>query len=123
MDSQIEKLIERIIYLPKEYENVNKSTISIVQESGYFELYNKINEEQIAAMLQNHPQTIENWLQWSEDKRSGGWYFTKGGENEYGVGYYPDYNFDFMDFSDKFKACAAYIIREIEMIRLYQTKS
>ncbi len=66
-----------------------------------------------------HSKSIEYWLAWSENRRSdSGWYFTKGEDGQYVVGYYPQRNgFKEIEFSDKFNACTAFIKKEIESIR------
>lgn len=119
MKNHIDEVIERIINLPFDFSHKNKSIYSLLQESGYFESNNLINEDQIAEMLHKHPQSIDDWLRWSENKRtSSGWYFKKDEKERYGVGHYPDNNFQYMVFADKFQACAAYIKREIDTIKI-----
>lgn len=116
---EIDKIIEKIINLPFDFSKKNKSIYCLLQESGYFSLYDQINDDQILEILRRQPQSIEYWLTWSGNKRSdAGWYFTKNENGQYFVGYYPEENnFKEISLFDKFKACALFIKREIESIR------
>ncbi len=62
MDEQIDKVIQSIIYLPFEFGHQNKSLYTLLQESGYFELYNQINDDRLLEILKQHPKSIEYWL-------------------------------------------------------------
>jgi len=62
MDEQIDNVIQSIIYLPFEFGHQNKSLYTLLQESGYFELYNQINDERLLEILKQHPKSIEYWL-------------------------------------------------------------
>lgn len=120
MDKAIDKVIESIIHLPFEFSHKNKSAYTLLKESGYFELYNQVNEAEIITKLKEYPNSIKLWLSWAENKRSNlGWYFTKSDDGKYFVGYYPEgKESEEISTSDEFKACAAFIKREIESIRL-----
>ncbi|HLX54401.1 MAG TPA: hypothetical protein VKR58_10690 [Aquella sp.] len=71
-------------------------------------------------MLRIHPEKINYWLIWSDDKRSrSGWYFIKENGNLFKIGYLPrDKKVSELTYSNKILACAAYIKLEIEYIRL-----
>ncbi len=115
-----ESLTRRIIALPRQFKEVkNKSIITLLKENGYYEHFDEVNENNIAGMLGESPEMIDDWLNWSDDKRSSsGWYFMEKGFNHYVVGYWPKNKFDDMQFSNKILACASFIKREIESIRL-----
>lgn len=110
-----------IVNLPEKFNNSenNKSIYSLLKETGYFELHSQINEDDIGKALAKHPTYINQWLQWSEDKRSSsGWYFQKNDSHNYIVSYFPtNENFEQTIYSNIRNACAAFIKREIEAIR------
>lgn len=80
--------------------------------------YNEVNEDLIAEALTKSPEMVRSWLILSEDKRTGeGWYILEE-DNKYRVGYYKDgMDPDERHFDNRVKACAYFIIREIEDIR------
>lgn len=115
-----EEIINRIIYLPMKFKSLgNISIYSLLKETGYFEMYNQINEANIIEGLTKHPKCINQWLRWSEDKRtSSGWYFQQNRNGKYIVGYYPTKeDFQLTEYTDIYEACAVFIKREIEEIR------
>lgn len=117
---QIEKSIEKIIRIPHDYRKGNASPIALVRESGYVELYNKINEAEIEEILKLHPQVIDEWLLWSENKRSNPtWHFDKFEDGTYAVAYSTEGKEAEINTKDEFKACAAFIKREIESTRIF----
>jgi|SRR5882724_3674264 len=116
----IQNVILKIIEIPLQFHKLsNVSSITLLKESGYYEVFDEINESEIANALTEHPNRINDWLIWSEDKRvSSGWYFFEKNESQYIVGYWPKNQHSELQYSDKTLACAAFIKREIEAIRL-----
>lgn len=119
MDKEINKTVDRVIHIPYDFHHKNKSVYALLSESGYFELHDQVNQNEIIEVLKIHPHLVNEWLQWSEDKRTNeGWYFTKGDDGKCFVGHYPEgKEFEEIKSSDEFIACAAFIKREIENIR------
>ena len=115
-------VVTRILNLPERFyspEN-NQSIYSLLQYTGYFEVYENINENIIREVLEQQPHYIEQWLRWSEDKRGGsGWYFMQDGSRKYVVGFLDSDKGTIkkMEYSDKENACASFIKQEIESIR------
>ena len=112
-----------IIHLARDFSKPdnNQSIYHLLESTGYFSNFDQINVAAIQSELKAHPDMIEEWLQWSENKRSNsGWYF----KNENGtsiVGYYSgskDGN-SILKYSDLSEACATFIKNEIEDIRAY----
>ncbi|TGE18565.1 hypothetical protein [Hymenobacter elongatus] len=119
METNIYSIIESAVNLPSDFHLKNISAFTLLQESNYFESYNKIHEESIISKLNSNPSLVDQWLQWSEDQRtSSGWYFKKLAFGRRFVGYYPKVEefFEIKSF-DKFKVCAAYIKLQAERIR------
>jgi len=114
------KVIISIISLPENFhKNRTISAYSLLNESGYFELFEIIYEDDIYEELYQHQQYIEQWLIWSEDKRTdAGWYIRKEDWGGYIVGHLSTLRrFEIFKYTDVVRACAAFIKREIEEIR------
>ncbi|MEO4004180.1 hypothetical protein [Flavobacterium sp. CAU 1735] len=113
-------LIKSILSLPEKFHVLgNASIYSLLKETGYFEINSQINEATILDELNKHPEYINYWLNWSDDKRTtSGWYFKQNENGKYVVGYFPvSEQSRLMEYSDLKDACAAFIKREIEEIR------
>jgi hypothetical protein len=69
----------------------------------------------VSAYLAEHPDLVDAWLGYSGDKRaSSGWYLVEKPAGTFEVGYYPSGNR--LAFTDRGRACAEFIIREIRSI-------
>ena len=114
-------ILNKIISLSTEFYNKrNVSIYTLLKETGYFEMYKNINETDVLNELAIHPEFINMWFSWSENKRSSsGWYIKQNDNSTYTVGYFPT-NKDMpqLEFFDIKEACAAFIIKEIEEIRM-----
>ncbi len=117
----IETTIEKIIHLPHVFKRIGtKSVHSLLKDTGYFEMADQIHEENIINALQQFPDCIAEWKQFSEDKRtSSGWYFYEIEGKRFVVGNLDPIKVNNLEveFSDIIKACAFYIKHEIENIR------
>ena len=120
---KIVNIILKIISLPVAfYEVGDKSFYELLKETKYFEYFDNIFEDSIANVLLNNPAYIEKWLEWSEDKRSSdGWYFVINNNEKFEVGRINEdgKKGQYLEFSDKRNACAAFIKREIDELREY----
>lgn len=112
-------IIKNIISLPEKFYALgNVSIYSLLKETGYFEMHNQVDEATILDELNRHPDYINQWLNWSDNKRTSGWYFKQKDNGEYVVGYFPiRENLKQIESFDSKEACAAFIKREIEEIR------
>jgi hypothetical protein len=91
---------------------------ALLMESGYVEAHQLVTEPAIYDALQMIPDCVEDWLSWSDDKRtSAGWFFRQTGIGTYEVACTPPREGLTTDFSDALVACAAFIKREIESVR------
>ena len=121
----VKDTINCIIHIPEKYDDLeNASPISLLKECGYIENHNQIKENDIQEMLIQHPDCINKWIQWFEDKRSEGWYFYRSDTGKYIVGSHsPDAaGYYSHSYSDGATACAAYIMKEVEHIWYYYEK-
>jgi hypothetical protein len=112
------EIIKKIISMPQMfYENGNVSIYCLLKGSGYFEFYNSISEFDIFNELTQYPQYINYWLRLSEDKRTNkGWFFNKGENGKYIVGYFSENSNKIIEYTDCIKACAVFINNEIKEI-------
>lgn len=114
-------IIKEILFLPtKFYTDENNSVYSLLKEIGYFNVYDDIQEYDILKALSDYPECFENWLLLSENKRTtSGWYFKRNEVDRYVVGYFPAKgDLQHQEYADIKEACAAFIKREIEDIRM-----
>ena len=114
------RIIQNIVFLPQRfYGEGNASIYSLLKESGYFEFHDQISETDISEELTRHLECIDQWLNWSDNKRSSsGWYFRKNENGKYVVSYFPfQESLKAIEYFDKTEACSAFIKREIEDIR------
>lgn len=67
MNMDLRDTIKRILFLPFEFSQADngKSIYSLLQETGYFDDYDKITEKPILQELINHLNCIEYWFVWS----------------------------------------------------------
>lgn len=110
-----EIVIKRLCNIPANFHSGNKSPVQLVAESGLAQCESALSVEAVSAYLSQHPALVEQWLQWSEDKRvSSGWYFMRE-SNKFVVGYYP--KGETLNFAEALPACAEFIVREVQAIR------
>jgi hypothetical protein len=113
-----------LIHIPRKFEDLgNVSMYSLLSDSGYFEAHSQISESTIREALQAHPETVDEWMRFSEDKRSNvGWYF-RPSHRGYEVGYFSrsQSGIKSAEYFDQTEACAVFIKNEIEEIRIKGT--
>jgi len=120
MNIKIRDIVKEILLLPFKFEKSSndKSFYFLLQDTGYFEVYDKIAEDVILKELINNLDCIEYWFLWSKNKRDNGWYFIKK-ENKYIVGNISsDEQIENFEFDDVIEACSFFIKKEIESIRV-----
>jgi hypothetical protein len=66
----------QIVTLPRRlYRLGNVSIFSLLEATGYFKLHDQISESDIRTALLDCPECVQEWMLYSEDKRtSSGWY-------------------------------------------------
>ena len=107
-------LINNIIDIPYDERYGNSSFVSLLKERGY-SYYPDISTTELIAALTLKEERVEDWLQWSADKRvTEGWFFLKN-NSKYTVGYSPQNEDDQQEvYNNKFEACASFILKEIQ---------
>ena len=113
----------QIVTLPQTFHSLgNISIFSLLEETGYFELHDQISEGDIRGALLCCPECVQEWIQYSEDKRSSsGWYLTLDDEGLYETAYFdikavPNTT-NRVQYEHAIDACAAFIKHEIESVR------
>lgn len=119
---KIDDTINELINLPRQFNSVdNKSIRILLKETGYFEIHNQISVEKIRDVLIHHPDRVDDWIAYSEDKRSSfGWYFKyEANKNKYIVDSFSGKEEDSPhgEYSNRLDACAYFIKNEIDDIR------
>jgi hypothetical protein len=115
----IDDIIAKIILIPRVLrKSENLSIEDLLKQIGYFLAYNEITEDLIYKKLSQCQECIDEWIAYSEDKRTNEGYYIKLEGKEYIVGYLgKNENFRFTKFGNKINACASYIKKELEEIR------
>lgn len=110
-----------LILIPRTFHRLgNVTTYDLLKETGYFEMHDQVSKESIHEALAQQPECIDEWMLYSQDKRtSSGWYLKKNDEDTYIVGYFAGKGGEAVQlkFIDRTVACAAFIKRECEDIR------
>jgi len=116
-------LAMQIVTMPRRFHSLgNISIFNLLEETGYFERHDQISEDGIRTALLCCPECVQEWIQYSEDKRSSsGWYLTLNDEGLYETAYFdikavPNTTNRFQ-YESAVDACAAFIKHEIESIR------
>jgi hypothetical protein len=115
-------MVAQVVTLPRRFHSLgNVSMFSLLEATGYLGLHDQISEEDIRAALARCTECIQEWVQYSEDKRtSSGWYVMENDEGCYEVGYVTERGDRQrrVVYDKLVDACAAFVKREIENIRL-----
>ena len=117
---QISNTLNGLVSLPRKFNSVgNMSIYNLLKETGYFEIHDKISVESIRNTLAKSPESVEDWILYSEDKRSSsGWYFKQEDNQRYIVGFLGGKgNSSHDEYSNRLEACAIFIKHEIDNIR------
>jgi hypothetical protein len=108
------KLAERISAIPKLYEAGDKSTASLLKDTGYPERREPVTVEDVENVLKREPALIDLWLKRCQDQRLvGGW----GIEHEAGA--YRVQSFSSgrsLVVRDRLRACAEFVVRYVSFI-------
>src|SRR4051812_6002296 len=109
-------VVARICDLPLQFKARGKvSLVELVHESGYQADQEALTVDAVSERLRGHPDLIDAWLGYSEDKRtSSGWYVTQRSGDAFEVGHYP--KGDRISVTGRASACAESIVREVRSI-------
>ena len=109
-------LIAKLCALPVHFKSRRDVSVDqLVGESGYHVDPEALSVEAVSAHLREHPELVEVWLAYSEDKRtSSGWYIVPGPGDTFEVAFYPEG--ERLSMKGRVHACAEFIVREVRSI-------
>jgi hypothetical protein len=116
----IDALSKNITNLTHEfYGQGNVSICSLLEGTGYCQSNHQITEDDIIKALRENPSLAIDWLKWSSNKRvDSGWYFKQDDKERYTVGYHSGNINQSSTYSSMLNACAVFILKEVESIRV-----
>ncbi len=111
------KIAEAVILIPTFFfeKRPGVSFRVLLSNSGYCNSPDRVTVEMLTIALQKHPESIESWLTWSDNKRSdSGWFFRGNSFGGFEVGYFPPHeDRPITEYADILLACANFIKLEI----------
>jgi hypothetical protein len=116
------KIAAEIVKIPRTFQGRrDMSTVALLKEMGYFELYDQVTVSDIREALTRDSARVQEWMQYCEDRRCSGWYVTLNNEDLYEVGFFdhtvdPHYS-NRVQYESAMDACAEFIKHEIERVR------
>ena len=111
-------LILKLISLVRDFNQIRTVSIyELLQQTGYPNSAGQIAEQDLYKELVANPSFVNDWIEYSEDKRTdGGWYFKQAASGKYLVGCAGNTGIAETEYDDKIKACAKYIKQELDVI-------
>lgn len=107
--------IARICAVPLDIGHPSKSIGQVVLESGFPSVRPRLTVARLAEYVRAHRTIIDDWLGYSQDKRtSGGWYFLEG--SPWVVGQVDSAGPKPQTFADAALACATFMLAELDWI-------
>ncbi len=99
-------------------ETKNISLAEMLVETGYLERYGEVSMEAIVPIIKDNPSYVEDWIEYSENKRTNrGWYI-KPESSQYVVGCIEKLGEgQSRFFANKEEACSYFVIHELADIR------
>ena len=113
-----ETCIEKVCNLPLDFKSSDKSTITLLQDSKFADLYKDISRQDIKEYLLHHEHLIDEWKIWSEDKRTSGGYYLLLDTDQHFVGSLEKIGGERFakSFTTNEDACAEFILQEVGTI-------
>ena len=106
-----------LIGLAREFsQKYTVSMYELLQQLNYASLAGQVTEQSLYKELLSHPDFVDDWLEYSEDKRCAGWYFKTDNEGKYLVGYVDENKESETRYDDKLRACAVFLKHELDVI-------
>jgi hypothetical protein len=108
-------IVAAVCGLPRSFRAGAGSLSRLVEETGYGAVRDKITVDDIRQELIDDPSLIDEWQNWSFDKRtSEGWYLQLHSDGGY-IGYLGRTDPEVF-FPSRSEACAQFILREVASI-------
>lgn len=116
--------ISKVCSIPRDFHTQQTKSINqLFNESGYLEQPEVVTKEKLIDHLKANPDLIDDWENYSSDKRiSQGWYFMKD-KSEWIVGYTGTQSQEQIQaFSSSFESCAEFILHELKEFAEHATR-
>jgi hypothetical protein len=118
----MKNVILKICSIPRDfYTHTDKSIVQLLEESGFIKYKDLISKSEIINQLKEHPSFIDDWSNYSGDKRtSKGWYLLNNDDGTWIVGYYDSNNHlnnrrkQEKIIDSDYEACAEFVLAEVE---------
>jgi hypothetical protein len=116
----VESVVDDVIQLPERFHMAHTvSAPALLKQMGYPAYKDRITESLIASALSRNSGSVEEWMQWSADKRTdAGWYFMERTPGEFVVGFFSKLggHKNVVSFADRIQACATFVVHELEQL-------
>jgi hypothetical protein len=113
----VQDVVQKVCAIPADFNRRGDvSVLYLLEESGYDTVRDAVTVAIIQQHLQAHPNLIDLWAGYSDDKRcSSGWFF----DGRYTTGHYSSSAGRSQEqvFTARSQACAEFIKHELESIR------
>ena len=111
-------IAESVVRLPRAFHTDNMSIFDLASRTGYFGRASEVGEDLIRECLAAVPALADDWLAFSDDRRTSGLYF-RATARGYEVGYVGSAKGQraATGYADKLDACAKFIKSELEEMR------
>lgn len=108
--------VEDVSRLAWDYHAIRTSSArELIARTGYADRWRSIDVGRLEETLRLHPDWVDAWIQWSQDKRVGsGWYITRCGDSAFDVGCHP--TVPPVRYADPTTACAVFVRHELASI-------
>ena len=114
----VQDVVQKVCAIPADFHRRGDvSVLYLLEESGYDTVRDAVTVAIIQQHLQAHPDLIDVWAGYSDDKRcSSGWFFD---DRRYTTGHYSSSAGRSQEqvFTERSQACAEFIKHELESIR------
>ena len=119
MTNDLKICLETICNFPTIYKRGDKSPFIILGQSGYADIFDQVNEDEIFRYIENKIDIVEEWIQYSDDIRhSPAWAFQNNSKSKWTVLYNDNGKAKTtFTFDNPFNACAKMIKVTMDEIR------
>jgi len=118
--ADVGKTCETVVRMPRTLVvRGDVSPYGLVENSGYFDRHVEITPDLLRLVLSGDPTLVDDWLEYSENRRtSAGWYLCRT-TTGFGVGFLggDGRKVDEHTYVDGIEACAVFIKNELEEMR------
>jgi hypothetical protein len=116
---ELGRFADELVSLPRRYRK--QKTVSIYEllgRTGYFERRDTLSLEAVRTALAKNPESLEEWLEYSQDKRTGSGWYLRGESGRFEVAHLQADGrvADERLYTNLEEACANFVLRELAEI-------